>query len=480
MGEIIGGEYSNSFRFETGAHELFSEGCDQYAPGGYHPVQYGDLFKDRYVVVRKLGHGSSSTVWLALDQSTESYVALKVFMACFIDTQDQVISAYEKLRDARAFEGNGACLLDFLDVFVHYGPNGLHLCVVSEPMGPPLWSYEEDSMGEVLFAQPDSPLRFPKSLVKLTLRNILSAINVLHANDIFISEDLRPLIKVSGLVSPSHIDPDSTTTRLAGRFQPPELLFGSPLSKAIDIWCFGVFVFELFTSQPMLENYRLVVERGLDRHSRDGHIIMCCHLLGGQLPQELFERWERGRYYLKSDGKTLLSHEDERSTLPMMYQEATEYAQARLAAINLDGSDPDVQEAVHSDEASDQSEEALSQSASALDQSAEAPGQSAEVSDQSAETPAPPVRTRVTSDLHWNPLQGSPTSSDTAVTEYSLWLINESLFRSLETRLAETKQDGVEDSEIQEVLGLLRWILNLDPEKRPSAAEILQHPWFQE
>jgi hypothetical protein len=39
----------------------------RYAPGGYHPVRIGDTFEDRYVVLRKLGFGQYSTVWLAKD-----------------------------------------------------------------------------------------------------------------------------------------------------------------------------------------------------------------------------------------------------------------------------------------------------------------------------------------------------------------------------------------------------------------------------
>lgn len=35
--------------------------------GGYHPVKIGDLFKERYHVVRKLGWGHFSTVWLCWD-----------------------------------------------------------------------------------------------------------------------------------------------------------------------------------------------------------------------------------------------------------------------------------------------------------------------------------------------------------------------------------------------------------------------------
>lgn len=40
--------------------------CD-YRFGGYHPVRLGDIYNNRYKVVRKLGYGQNSTVWLALD-----------------------------------------------------------------------------------------------------------------------------------------------------------------------------------------------------------------------------------------------------------------------------------------------------------------------------------------------------------------------------------------------------------------------------
>jgi len=46
--------------------------------GGYHPVRLGEKFKQgRYVVLKKLGWGHFSTVWLVLDTHTHTFAALK-------------------------------------------------------------------------------------------------------------------------------------------------------------------------------------------------------------------------------------------------------------------------------------------------------------------------------------------------------------------------------------------------------------------
>nr|CAD7442188.1 unnamed protein product [Timema bartmani] len=43
------------------------EDSRDYCRGGYHPVKIGDLFHNRYHVIRKLGWGHFSTVWLCWD-----------------------------------------------------------------------------------------------------------------------------------------------------------------------------------------------------------------------------------------------------------------------------------------------------------------------------------------------------------------------------------------------------------------------------
>jgi non-specific serine/threonine protein kinase len=51
-------------------------------------------------------------------------------------------------------------------------------------------------------------------------------------------------------------------------------------------------------------------------------------------------------------------------------------------------------------------------------------------------------------------------------------------FLPLEDQLRDLKSEDMDDAEMDEVARLLRWILEYDASKRPSAEAILAHPWF--
>lgn len=45
-----------------------AEEPDHYKAGGFHPISLGDTFDScQYTILRKLGYGQYSTVWLARD-----------------------------------------------------------------------------------------------------------------------------------------------------------------------------------------------------------------------------------------------------------------------------------------------------------------------------------------------------------------------------------------------------------------------------
>lgn len=68
-------EYDENEVDETGHHEIQEcepeqeeqEDFRDYCKGGYHPVKIGDVYSNRYQIIRKLGWGHFSTVWLCWD-----------------------------------------------------------------------------------------------------------------------------------------------------------------------------------------------------------------------------------------------------------------------------------------------------------------------------------------------------------------------------------------------------------------------------
>lgn len=110
------------------------ENLEGYGPGGYHPVNIGEVYSDgRYRVVHKLGWGGYSTVWLAHDLQSNRYVALKIVVA--EASQDSTENRVWRQLSHRIKEGYGGTnfVASLLDDFYINGPNGRHLCLVTEP-----------------------------------------------------------------------------------------------------------------------------------------------------------------------------------------------------------------------------------------------------------------------------------------------------------------------------------------------------------
>ncbi|CAG5988353.1 unnamed protein product [Menidia menidia] len=76
-----------------GSDDEEQEDPSDYRKGGYYPVTIGDLFNGRYHVVRKLGWGHFSTVWLCWDLHV---VALHELYKYINKYYDQIIMSLEE------------------------------------------------------------------------------------------------------------------------------------------------------------------------------------------------------------------------------------------------------------------------------------------------------------------------------------------------------------------------------------------------
>ncbi|GLH07529.1 SRSF protein kinase 1 [Gryllus bimaculatus] len=122
-----------------------------YCRGGYHPVRIGDLFHNRYHVVRKLGWGHFSTVWLCWDLQGKRFVALKV-------------------READVNDHKRDKTVQLLDDFKISGVHGTHVCMVFEVLGHNLLKLIIRSNYQGI----------PIQNVKSIIRQVLEGLDYLH------------------------------------------------------------------------------------------------------------------------------------------------------------------------------------------------------------------------------------------------------------------------------------------------------------
>jgi serine/threonine-protein kinase SRPK3 len=171
------------------------EDPSRYCPGGYHPVRISDEFCDgKYQVIRKLGYGLYSTVWLARNSQYDIYPILMLNFPPLLTLYRTNQHVALKILTADSFGGEKATLeLDILrhlasmvtespktlgashivglqDEFKHSGPNGLHVCLVFKPMGPDMSHYRK------LFSR----AKLPMPVAKRVTKELLMALAFLH------------------------------------------------------------------------------------------------------------------------------------------------------------------------------------------------------------------------------------------------------------------------------------------------------------
>ncbi|CAG7924597.1 unnamed protein product [Penicillium olsonii] len=139
------------------------ESLSRYCPGGYHPVNLGDTFENgRYKIYHKLGWGGFSTVWLAMDNSRNQWVSIKILTANSPKSRESRI--LDILQTRGGLSSN--YIVQLLDTFTHTGPNGAHQCLVFELLGPSMAHALADYRSDSDKFEPEILLRISKELLK--------------------------------------------------------------------------------------------------------------------------------------------------------------------------------------------------------------------------------------------------------------------------------------------------------------------------
>ncbi|XP_031488506.1 uncharacterized protein LOC116256311 isoform X1 [Nymphaea colorata] len=188
-------EVKNEDRSESSDYTSEDEGTEDYRRGGYHAVRIGDTFKGGcYVVQSKLGWGHFSTVWLAWDTQHNRYVALKVQKSAQHYTEAAMDEITILKQIAEGDPDDSKCVVKLLDHFKHSGPNGQHVCMVFEYLGDNLLTLIKytDYRG------------VPLHMVKELCSYILVGLDYLHRQLSVIHTDLKPEnILLLSMIDPS-------------------------------------------------------------------------------------------------------------------------------------------------------------------------------------------------------------------------------------------------------------------------------------
>ncbi|XP_039903336.1 SRSF protein kinase 1a isoform X2 [Simochromis diagramma] len=167
-----------------GSDDEEQEDPNDYCKGGYHHVKVGDLYNGKYHVIRKLGWGHFSTVWLAWDIQVKRFVAMKVVKSAehYTETALDEIKLLRSVRNSDTNDPNREMVVQLLDDFKISGVNGTHVCMVFEVLGHHLlkWIIKSNYQG------------LPLACVKSIIRQVLQGLDYLHTKCHIIHTDIKP------------------------------------------------------------------------------------------------------------------------------------------------------------------------------------------------------------------------------------------------------------------------------------------------
>lgn len=179
-----GGEEQRGEDLAYSSEEEEQESPEDYRRGGYHPVKIGDLFLQRYHVIRKIGWGHFSTVWLCWDLEDKRYVALKIVKSAphFTETAKDEIKILKSVRDTDPTDPKRNKTVQLLNDFKISGMNGTHVCMVFEVLG--------HNLLKLIIKSSYHGIPYPN--VKTITRQVLEGLDYLHSKCQIIHTDIKP------------------------------------------------------------------------------------------------------------------------------------------------------------------------------------------------------------------------------------------------------------------------------------------------
>ncbi|KAJ7162291.1 kinase-like protein [Mycena filopes] len=299
------------------------EPLSAHRPGGDHPLKPGEILcvpRERYEVLRELGSGVYSTVWLVKSQlvsnfpASGKYASMKVLKAEVSDHPQLHESEYlNRILTADPTHPGFQHNLHLLDEFRLDGPHGRHQCLVTEVLGENLDQYTKRFVGN----RPWIPV------VKSVVRQVILATMYLHEKCNIIHTDIKttnimftlpegvlptteelPLASATSTVKlidvgvacwADRVEEHWTDLIHSPELRSPEVVVGAGWGKPTDIWTLGLLVYEL------------TIGKFLIPHTVNEISIPYIHAVSlGPYPRSLTMGGKYSGRFFKPDGSPLL------------------------------------------------------------------------------------------------------------------------------------------------------------------------------
>uniref|UniRef100_A0A5S6R4F7 non-specific serine/threonine protein kinase n=1 Tax=Trichuris muris TaxID=70415 RepID=A0A5S6R4F7_TRIMR len=156
----------------------------EYGKGGYCLINLGDILNSRYYVIRKMGWGHFSTVWLCWDMKMKRFVASKVVKCArrYMETAQDEIDLLLCVRHSDVDDTKRDRVISLLDSFKIRAQGGDHMCMVFEVLGDNLLKLIIRSNYEGI----------PLDEVRSIIRQVLEGLDYLHTKCKIIHTDIKP------------------------------------------------------------------------------------------------------------------------------------------------------------------------------------------------------------------------------------------------------------------------------------------------
>ncbi|KRX04834.1 Protein kinase-like domain [Pseudocohnilembus persalinus] len=259
-----------------------NEGIEEYQIGGYYPAHIGEIFFNRYILVKKIGYGNFSTVWLAKDIKHDIFVAIKIiksekqykeqaldelelFQAINLESQSEQwqkqIQEYQSKFGQNVYNDNYC--VKMLNFFLHKSYLGDNYCFVFELLG----------QNFLQLLQKQNFKGFSLNFVIDVTRQILIGLEFLHKFAQIIHTDLKPdniliqltqeqqqnqqiqnetsyqqiHIKIADLGNSCWINHHFSSYIQTRSYRAPEIILGLQYIQSTDIWSLGCIFYEFLT-----------------------------------------------------------------------------------------------------------------------------------------------------------------------------------------------------------------------------------------